>query len=288
MKTSEVELRRVLKNCERVGNRIVSDCPNPKCGKPKAHFYLYLESGYSCCNYCNYTPKLKDLLNKKLPETILSAPNNISHNISPTATLPTDFRIITRQDKMYRYLVYSRNISEDQIEEYKIGVAEQMYPDRIIIPIENFGKLEMFSIHRKGDNMTPWDNWATLKGRVLFNLEKASVFNECILVEGIFDVLSTHIPNMVALLFSAITSFQMQRLFNYFNKFIIWLDPDTWSKQGRRKSKIEEVFHKLKSCGKKVWIVDNKDDLKDPSSIGKDAFNYLEEKELSGKIRKWI
>ncbi len=288
MKLSDKILHKLFGNFQISGTEIKTDCPNPGCRKPRGHFYFNILTNQSWCHICGYSPSIYELLHKK---KIVDYSNNITEFTklkSPTATLPEDFKLITKDDIGYRYL-RGRNITDEQIKKYEIGVAPSTYKNFIIIPIKNAGILELFIIHEKGYNLTPWNNWSIKKGNVLFNLDEASQYRTAIIMEAAFDVLSTQMNNGIALLTSYITDHQVMRLAKIFQNFLVWLDPDTWEKIAGNKecTKIEKVANKLRSYGKIVYVVDNATDKKDPSDIGKLATQYLKYKMEKGKIIKW-
>jgi len=219
------------------GNSLVTICPS--CNKEK-HFVIYDNPWglYSICFRCGYR-----LRNYKLSSE--SSSNNIKSKLLkkklvPITTLPEVFTIDDPEFKPALNYLLSRGVTEQQIRLYNLGLGKAgIWANRVIFYCLDELGLPVFVGGRSIDpncRLRYYYPPGSPKSEVLFNLEYIPISEKSVvLVEGVFDVLCSHIPNSVAIFGKTLSSTQRSLIISRFNKVIVWLDnpikdPDTLPK----------------------------------------------------------
>ena len=167
-----------------------------------------------------------------------------------------------------------RNITDDIIEKYNIGVAfDGPYKNRVIIPsYDKDGNINYFVSRAYSNRVKPkYKNPKADKEQIIFNEKLIDYSEDIYIVEGPFDHIIT--PNSIPLLGKRMYDLLWEKLYENAKKnIIIALDPDA-------KENSIEIFKKLnggKLLGRIKFLELNKFDLSDLNQkIGKEKYLNL-------------
>lgn len=126
--------------------------------------------------------------------------------------------------------LYERGFNYDTLEYLEIGYSK--VKERIVIPVRNAQYKIVGLIGRAifdGQEPRYLYNSGFKRADVLFNIQNAKVFDECIVVEGSLDcakVIQAGYKNCVATLGAQVSDNQIKMLRRYFDKIIIFSDKD--------------------------------------------------------------
>lgn len=159
---------------------------------------------------------------------------------------------LTPQFKQAYNYILKRNITDDMIKKYNIGVCfSGLYEHRIIIPSYDKENELNYFVARSYLTKTKlkYKNPEAQKEKIIWN-EHLINWNERIyIVEGAFD--SIFLPNSIPMLGKFMSDNLFDKLYDNAKKdLVIVLDPDAWSDA-------EKLYHRL-NCGKlmnRVFII---------------------------------
>nr|DAT56968.1 MAG TPA: DNA directed DNA polymerase [Caudoviricetes sp.] len=204
-------------------------CFNPSCGKKGNFRQLY--------KAITGRPYTKDI---KLDPVALS--NELERNLSyenrdsnelDISDVEIDYDNQEELDKLIT--LKERGLEYDTLEHFEVGYSDNK--ERVVIPVRDVQyKLVGYIGRATLDTQEPryLYNKGFKRADVLFNLQNAKKYNDCIVVEGSIDAMFIHqagYPNVVATLGSRVSDNQYKMLKRYFDSITIFSDNDDAGKQ---------------------------------------------------------
>ncbi len=173
---------------------------------------------------------------------------NRKTEIKPAPTsLPRTFQSLDRSGDFSRPLKYlmARDVTHLQIAIYGIGyiAVPGIYRDRIIFPTCVNGKVRGFVARAVGDAQPKYLYPRGMgKSSCFFGYDMASGFKNCVLVEGVFDVLRVGY-DAIAMLGSSLSTEQVSLLYSAgFQRVTVMLDSDAFEKSVASCRQLESYF----------------------------------------------
>jgi len=259
----------------------------PRCGEPKNKAYININSGRGRCWHCEWRARgwyaliayVERLPSEAAAEKWFEEHNeftafsfeqvlpNAMHRKTMLKRLPPEYVPIDRPEGPFYDYIKGRGISLATIRNYRMGSCSSgYYQGRVIIPVENDGKLEFFfdrAIDKNEERKTLGigsmrEKWPVDKKTVIFNLGNVSLKQTIYIAEGIFTALS--LPDCVALLGKSCSDVQFMRLLKdtEAEHFVICLDNGAEKEASRLASRFTQ-------WGKRASIMEfpDKDDAND-------------------------
>lgn len=266
-------MKRTLKTS---GDEYVTDCP--KCGK-KDHFYINKHTGKGYCHRCHLSSGDLSFTLKLLGDKSLRSQFDLrtQKEIVQSVVLPECYPIWEqcegKENELIRRKVLTYLKKEREISDY----SDWVYWDirftpqyEVLIPIYQEGRLVYWTARSIWRNSKQrYRNPSAKRGNVLFNIDTAllrptalswNLFMEEVLwkdhksyesgiwiMEGVFDVMSSHNPKAIALLSNSITDYQRNLLLANSKKFFVFLD-----RQAVKEAL--EIADELYRCHSEVWV----------------------------------
>jgi DNA primase len=244
-------------------------CFNPSCDKKGNFRQLYKHFtgrsfGYdTAIDPVNLQKKLDESLNRETPQYINIDGIEIDYDSEDINHLQTLIeRGLTRQTLQYLDIGYSS------------------VKDRVVIPVRDINYNVVGLIGRA---VYDWQdprylyNKGFKRADVLFNIQNAKKYDECIIVEGSLDcakVVQAGFKNCVATLGAKVSDKQSLMLRKWFDKIIIFSDNDD---AGR--SMADAI---IRSCeGKDMYLMSIPDGLKDPGEMSEQEIQYSYNNKIS-------
>jgi hypothetical protein len=213
------------------GNALITRCPS--CNKDN-HFYVYANplSLNSLCYVCgykiyNYSSYIADYNNEdyKGEDTYKFVPKKLLQ----TKDLPAVYTCYDHEFAYARNYLSVRGIEEAAIKRYNLSLGkEAVWKYRIVFYImDEYGGVQLVGGRSVRDDMTPRYYYPSgaPKSNYLFNIVHIDKsYDYCVIMEGVFDVICSRIPNAVALMGSTMSKEQENLLASRFKNFVVWLD----------------------------------------------------------------
>lgn len=207
----------------------------------------------------------------------------VQHELRP-CTLPEENRPIYG-NKSYtagvaREWLYSRGISDEDIEHYRMGVcASGRYKGRVILPIYRDGELLYYNARIIGKcpdgvqkvlNPDKGDGDFKGKSEVVLNLDRASDYKLGVIVEGYFDQIITGEPAM-GVMGKYLSEVQLaQIILSNFDELAVMLDPDASEHCIKMAEKLNDFIPT------KVVLLPGGDEGLDPADLGREkCWDYI-------------
>lgn len=190
--------------------------------------------------------------------------------------LPDDFKLINNAslrdpdvNAVRNHLKFVRNMSDDDVWYYKIGVSDQpRWRRRAIVPsFDANGELNYYVARAVDAQRIPrYDNPDAEKKDIIFNELNIDWKSRLTLVEGVFDMVKSN-NNTVPLLGSTLNeeSLLFNRIISNNTPVAIALDPDM------RLTKMPKLMKKLKEYDIDTYVVDVRP-YEDPGKMTKEQF----------------
>lgn len=240
--------------------------------------YINLRTGLwqcfnpSCDKRGNYRQLYKHITGRSLHYTKTVNPSELQHQIDllleqkKAEPLTLDSVEIDYSTDEVRYLDYliERGFTLETLKYLDIGYSK--VKERIVIPVRDPQYNVVGLIGRAVDSTQEpryLYNTGFKRADVLFNIQNAKQFNECIVVEGSLDcakVVQAGFKNAVATLGAKVSENQVKMLKKYFDKICIFSDND-------------EAGHAMKSAiirsceGKELYWMKIAEPAKDPGEM---------------------
>lgn len=194
----------------------------PFCSKKDYSISLNVETGYCKCHRClnyGYINDLKDVEEQIIDEVF-------------DGELPYGVCDISQcypwNKKLCLEYLFNRGITHEDVVKYNIKYAESGYLEgRIFIPFFLKGKLVYYIARTIYDESKEPKKILNPKGRKeLFNIERASQYQEVVLVEGVFDAILTG-DDAIPILGKSLTQYQIDLMVQHDITVVnIMLDPE--------------------------------------------------------------
>lgn len=244
-------------------------CFNPSCGKKGNFRQLYKHITGKSYGYdyqidpVNLQKQLEDSLVEKKQEELSIDGIEVDYASDDVSVFTT---------------LFERGYSLDTISYLEIGYSK--IKDRVVIPVRdaNFKVVGLIgrAIHDYQDPRYLY-NKGFKRAEILFNIQNAKRFDECIIVEGSLDcakVVQAGFKNCVATLGSKVSERQAMMLRRWFDRIIIFSDNDD---AGRA---MEDAI--IRSCeGKDLWRMVIPDHLNDPGEMSEQEIQHSYENKIS-------
>lgn len=178
----------------------------PFCNDVKWHLYINEQKRVFHCFRCEQSGSIARLfrfLADGEPIPTVPRPQFLSQDEDDAdIVLPEGFTTnftMTQEGRLAWEYLLSRNLTPTQIERYGIGYAMWgKYRGRVIVPITHRGRVVSFVARAYVSGLTPKvlnpsAEEASPPSHYLFNLDQALFYPKVVLVEGVFDALTTGI-----------------------------------------------------------------------------------------------
>jgi DNA primase len=233
----------------------------------------------SCDKRGNFRQLYKHITGKSFYRESVIDPTNLKYEIEQGLVKKEDKAIdlasvevdYGSDDVVFLSSLVERGYDLDTLEYLDVGYSK--LKQRIVIPVRDAHFRVVGLIGRAtldGQEPRYLYNTGFKRAEVLFNIQNAKHFDECIVVEGSLDcakVIQAGFKNCVATLGAMVSAKQVQMLRKYFDKIIIFSDRDAAGDAMR--SAI------IRSCeGKGLLVMSVTDDAKDPGEMSEQEIQY--------------
>jgi len=161
-------------------------------------------------------------------------------------------------------ILHNRGLTYQTLEEFEVGYSDSK--ERVVIPVrDQLYKLVGFIGRAIRPDQEPryLYNRGFKRADILFNIQNAKKYDNCIIVEGSVDAMMVHqagFPNVVSTLGAQVSPNQIKILKKYFDSLTIFSDNDDAGNAMR--SDIIKLC-----CGKEIYTVENNTGRKDPGEM---------------------
>ena len=292
----ETEIRKLLSDYNVViqtesGKEATIYCPFHKNTHSPA-FYINLKTGLwqcfnpSCDKRGNFRQLYKHFTGKTLGYQKTIDPNTLQRELESGLIKVTEQNLeidsievdYDGEDFSLLQPLIERGFSKETLQYLEIGFSK--IKERIVIPVRdiNFKVVGLIgrAVHDWQDPRYLY-NKGFKRADVLFNIQNAKKYDECIVVEGSLDcakVVQSGFKNCVATLGAKLSENQASMLRKWFDKIIIFSDNDEAG------SAMRDAI--IRSCeGKDIYVMSIPDGLKDPGEMSEQEIKQSYESKIS-------